>query len=113
MKPDSCVVRSGRSVNAALRRQSSLQENRSGTDLHEHAEARLQQVGEAAGHVLDVGTLRSVRVEDLLQDLPQEGTIGGLRDKKHRATRQHPQTPANTRKHRRTPANTGKHRQRC
>lgn len=61
----------------------------SGTDLHEHAEARLQQVGETAGHVLDVGTLPSVRVEDLLQDLPQEGTIDGLQDKKHRATRQH------------------------
>lgn len=34
--------------------------------------------------MLDVGTLWSVRVEDLLQDLPQEGTIGGLQDKKQR-----------------------------
>lgn len=75
-------------MNAALR-----QETRSRTDLHEHAEARLQQVGEAAGHVLDVGTLRSVRVEDLLQDLPQEGTVGGLQDKKQRATRQQPAAP--------------------
>lgn len=80
-----CVVCSGRSVKAA---RSPLQENRSGTDLHEHAEARLEQVGETAGHVLDVGTLRSVRVEDLLQHLPQEGTVGGLQDEKHHVSTQ-------------------------
>lgn len=47
-------------------------------DLHEHAEAGFQQVGEAARHVLHVGTLGPVRVEDLLQELPQEGPVGGL-----------------------------------
>lgn len=47
-------------------------------DLHEHAEASLQQVGEASGHVLDVGAFASVRVEGFLYDLSQERTIGRL-----------------------------------
>lgn len=48
--------------------------------LHEHAEASLQQVGEASRHVLNVGTFKSVRVEDFLQDLSQERTMGCLKD---------------------------------
>lgn len=52
------------------------------TDLHEHAEAGLEQVGEASGHVLNVGAFMSVRVEDFLQYLPQEGMIGGLEFRK-------------------------------
>lgn len=48
------------------------------SDLHEHAETGLQQVCEASGRVLDVGTLTSVGVEHFLQELPQEGTVGGL-----------------------------------
>lgn len=47
-------------------------------DLHEHAEAGLEQVRESSGHVLDVGTLKSVGVENFLQDLAQERTIGRL-----------------------------------
>lgn len=50
------------------------------SDLHEHAEAGFEQVCEASGHVLDVGAFKSVRVEDLLQDLPQERTIGRLQN---------------------------------
>ena len=46
--------------------------------LHKHAEAGLEQVGEASRHVLDVGAFVSVRVEDLLQYLPQERTVGSL-----------------------------------
>lgn len=57
-------------------------------DLHEHAEAGLQQVGEAARHVLHVGTLRPVGVEDLLQELPQEGPVGGLQ-RRQQHNRQH------------------------
>lgn len=48
------------------------------SDLHEHAEASLQQVSEASGHVLDVRAFASVRVEDFLQDLSQERTIRRL-----------------------------------
>lgn len=48
-------------------------------DLHEHAEAGFQQISEAARHVLHVRTLRPVGVEDLLQELAQEGPVGSLR----------------------------------
>lgn len=50
------------------------------SDLHEHAEAGFEQVCEAAGHVLNVGTFEPVRVEDFLQDLPQERVIGRLQN---------------------------------
>ncbi len=50
------------------------------SDLHEHAEAGLEQVCEASGHVLDVGTFKSVWMEDFLQDLAQERTIGRLQN---------------------------------
>lgn len=60
-------------------------------DLHEHAEAGFEQIGEAARHVLHVGTLWSVGVEDLLQELPQERPVGGLQRR-----RQHNNTPVNT-----------------
>lgn len=65
-------------------------------DLHEHAEARFQQIGEAARHVLHVGTLRPVGVEDLLQELPQEGPVGGLQRRQHnnQSTRRRTEAPA-------------------
>lgn len=47
-------------------------------DLHEHAETSLQQVCEAPGHVLDVGTFVFVRMKHHLQDLPQERAMVGL-----------------------------------
>lgn len=47
-------------------------------DLHEHAEARLEQLCQASRHMLHVRTLRPVEAEHLLQDLLQEGTVGGL-----------------------------------
>lgn len=50
------------------------------SDLHEHAEASLQQVGEASGHVLDVRALVSLRVEGFLEDLSQERTICRLQN---------------------------------
>lgn len=48
------------------------------SDLHEHTEASLQQVRQSSRHVLNVWTFDSVRMEDLLQDLTQERTIGRL-----------------------------------
>lgn len=50
------------------------------SDLHEHTEAGLEQVCETSGHVLNVGTFESVRVEDFLQDLSEERTIGRLQN---------------------------------
>lgn len=50
------------------------------SDLHEHAEAGFEQVREASGHVFNVGAFESVRVEDFLQDLPQERVIGRLQN---------------------------------
>lgn len=63
-------------------------------DLHEHAEAGFQQVGEAARHVLHVGTLWPVRMEDLLQELPQEGPIGGLQHNNTSVNPPSTETPA-------------------
>lgn len=68
-------------------------------DLHEHAEAGFQQIGEAARHVLHVGTLRPVGVEDLLQELPQEGPVEGLQRRQrqqhnNQSTRRRTEAPA-------------------
>lgn len=69
------------------------------SDLHEHAEASFEQVREASGHVLDVGAFKSVRMEHLLQDLPQERTIGRLQNTPNNTLEHdsfHPETPALT-----------------
>ena len=55
--------------------------------LHEHTEASLEHVGEASRHVFYVGRLRSVWVEDLLQNLSEERTVHRLENtQEHRGT---------------------------
>lgn len=55
--------------------------------LHEHTEASLEHVGEASRHVFYVGRLRSVWVEDLLQNLSEERTVRRLENtQEHRGT---------------------------